>query len=138
MEEIKVGEYVRFRSGEIDKIKRIIKRPNITQSAKDLNKLNIEDGLDIEYESGKIDIQRGILGLKIFPTNIVKHSKNIIDLIEIGDYVNGCKVIDICESQYGGEKIIYIGGFGIPKKIYDNQIKSILTKEQYEQNSYKL
>lgn len=81
--EIEVGEYVRFRNGEIDKVKSIIRKPNITQSAKDWNKHDIELGLDIEYESGKIDIQRGVLGLEIFPINIVKHSKNIIDLIEV-------------------------------------------------------
>ena len=134
MEEIKVGEYVRFRSGEIDKIKRIIKRPNITQSAKDLNKLNIEDGLDIEYESGKIDIQRGILGLKIFPTNIVKHSKNIIDLIEEYDFVNE-EEVDKIKTDENGEKYIKT----VLNNVFRNKdIKSILTKEQYEQNSYKL
>lgn len=111
--EIEVGEYIRLDDGTIGKYQINKNWINVVET----NDKYI--GFDIEND-------------------IVKHSKNIIDLIGKDDYVNGCKVIDMCESQYGGEKIIYIGGFGIPKKIYDNQIKSILTKEQYEQYSYKI
>ena len=64
----------------------------------------------------------------------VKYSKNIIDLIEVGDYVNGTE-IDLLEksenrvwstSTYGDEDIVF----------YENEIKTILTKEQFEQNCY--
>ena len=69
-----------------------------------------------------------------FLGTIVKHSKNIIDLIEVGDYVNGTE-IDLLEksenrvwstSTYGDEDIVF----------YENEIKTILTKEQFEQNCY--
>ena len=69
-----------------------------------------------------------------FLGTIVKHSKNIIDLIEVGDYVNGTE-IDLLEksenrvwstSTYGDEDIVF----------YENEIKTILTKEQYMQNCY--
>lgn len=109
--EIEVGEYCRSKYGEIGVITNTFPRL-MWRKKKNPSLLDFND--------------------------IKSHSKNIIDLIEIGDYVNGYKVIDICESQYGGEKIIYISGFGIPKKIYDNQIKSILTKELFNQNSYKI
>ena len=69
---------------------------------------------------------------------IKNHSKNIIDLIEVGDYVNEGKVLDICECEYGGEKVIHIGGFCLPKRIYDNEIKSIVTKEQFANVEYRL
>ena len=121
MEEIKEGDYIRTDNGEIAKV-----IYNATNEFCYKEMLALDRVVSVNNSEF------------IYRDDIVKHSKNIIDLIEAGDYVNGCKVIDICESQYGGEKIIYIGGFGIPKKIYDNQIKSILTKEQYEQNSYKL
>jgi len=80
-----------------------------------------------------------------------KHSKDIIDLIEVGDYVNGCYVTN--RSACHNDGIILI-----PKRIgiikcnaYFNQgsysdcsfqwienedIKSVLTKQQFEANAY--
>ena len=79
MEEIKVGEYVRTRDG-ICKLLEI----------------------DKEYMwCGYVDKP---FWLRL--DNIVKHSFNIIDLIEEGDYVNGEKVSNISKYriQIGGIK----------------------------------
>lgn len=70
--------------------------------------------------------------------NIKAHSKNIIDLIEVGDYVNGTKVTNIdnydniytIEWEYGDVYTTEI--------INDKFIKTILTHEMYEQNCYKV
>lgn len=63
---------------------------------------------------------------------IVKHSKNIIDLIEVGDYVNGKYVKEI--NQYkDGKSIIALIGI-----IDEKNIKTILTHEQYNANCYKI
>ena len=67
--------------------------------------------------------------------DIVKASYNIIDILEVGDYVNGCKAIDIVEND------IYISNFYAESyigmvKVKD--IKSIVTKEQFEQMAYKV
>ena len=67
--------------------------------------------------------------------DITKASHNLIDLIEVGDYVNGEKVhykennklffrYDICRC----------GSFILEEK----DIKEILTHEQYEANCYKV
>lgn len=65
-----------------------------------------------------------------------KSSPNIIDLIEEGDYVNGIYV-DIIEKEqkrvwhvscYGDEDIVF----------YNEDIKSIVTKEQFENCMYKV
>ncbi len=64
-------------------------------------------------------------------TNIVKHSKNIIDLIEVGDYINGQKVYKITSA------CIYCVGKAVQNKFTIN-IETILTKEQYERNCYKV
>lgn len=65
---------------------------------------------------------------------IVKASNNIIDLIEVGDYVNGYKLLyqDSHYSYFDTDTCdwIYI------KK--DEQIKSIVTKEQFESIGYKV
>ena len=59
---------------------------------------------------------------------IVKHSKNIIDLIEEGDYVNGYKVDEVRISCF--DSIIFINDF--KQELHSNDIKSIVTKEQFE------
>lgn len=64
---------------------------------------------------------------------ISKSSHNIIDLIEVGDYVNGLRVHGI--TDYGLE--VYM--FGDAKEILEeNEIKSIVTREQFESMSYKV
>ena len=70
--------------------------------------------------------------------DILKASHNIIDLIEVGDYVNGLKVhfISKFEDNY------YIKGEGANGFEIDfehqKEIKSIVTKEQFESMSYKV
>lgn len=70
--------------------------------------------------------------------DIAKHSKNIIDLIEPGDYVNGMKIDDIGEIKRFGktaQKCLWVNiGDGID--IINEEIKDILTKEQYQANCY--
>ena len=90
-------------------------------------------------------------GLYINKDTIKKASHNIIDLIEVGDYLNGFKVSKI--ERYDTNTIIKIGnstfnvleGEKIYTPSYDNnngygkieKLKSIVTKEQMEQMAYK-
>ena len=68
---------------------------------------------------------------------IIKSSPNIIDLIEVGDYVNGSKVVDIAHAP---TKTIYTEQKEacelIP--ITKDKLKSILTKEQFEAIKYEI
>ena len=71
---------------------------------------------------------------------MVNCSYNIIDLIQVGDYVNDYKVVDIIHNnrklepstmvycEYGNN---YIG-------FYNEEIKSVITHEQMEQMAYKV
>lgn len=71
--------------------------------------------------------------------NIISHSKNIIDLIDYGDYVNGYKVIEIDEYKTIGdvlEKYLKVDCSKLLNVIYKKDIKTILTKEQMEANQY--
>lgn len=70
-----------------------------------------------------------------------KFSYNIIDLIEVGDYVNGMKVTMIAGTYHGRkDKAIYCEHNGDENwkqvMIYDDEIKSIVTKEQFESMKY--
>ena len=77
---------------------------------------------------------------------ILKTSYNITDILEVGDYVNGSKVIDISIIGKDKEKWVWVeqmedtdNKYGDDYVGYNNeQIKSIVTKEQMEQMAYKV
>ena len=72
-----------------------------------------------------------------------KHSYNIIELIEEGDYVNEYLVEDMTSVYDNGEEIITLhiasGSNYFQHNINDiKEIKSIVTKEQFESIKYSL
>ncbi len=128
IEYIEVGMYVRTRNG----IKQIYKIDNHKTKWKYYFKLKKQDG------DGCIDLgslsKEDIIGEPNF---------DIIDLIEVGDYVNGMEVTRITGTRYDENDLhCYCEKNGdenwkqvmIPAK----NIKSIVTKEQFEQMSYKV
>lgn len=108
--EIEVGEYVRTKNGLIDKVQ------NYSFSQKILH---CENGMCID--------ECNCIGTHL--EDIVNHSKNIIDLIEVGDYINENRVYKITSA------CIYCVGKAVQNKLTIN-IETILTKEQYMQNCY--
>ena len=66
--------------------------------------------------------------------NIIKSSPNIIDLIEVGDYVNGHTVKMIKEDK----SKIDIGEGEDYFWLRNQDILSIVTKEQFESMEYKV
>ena len=87
-------------------------------------------------------------GSMIPKDEITKASHNIIDLIEVGDYVNGMEVMD---ADWFNEEGDYEEGLAFPMYASDDlniienwqplkyiKIKSIVTKEQFESMSYKV
>ena len=110
-----VGEYVRTKNGVIDKV-------------------------DALY--GMIENTVHLENLKWFDIkNIAKHSKQLIDLIEVGDFVNGYKVIsvdyDVMDDTIECIELDLNSNYQY-NFISIRQIKTILTHEQFEQNSYKV
>ena len=107
--EIKVNDYVRTKKGYICKI------------------LEIHD----EYSDDYLD-WNDIHSASIRKSRVVKNSPNIIDLIEVGDYVNGLPVRFIEKDR------IDIGQTEDYFWLKNKHIKSVLTKEQFEQMEYKI
>lgn len=70
----------------------------------------------------------------------VKHSKQLIDLIEAGDIVNDCVVVGFGYEYVNGnkEKSILVEGkyTKVNFALLNWDIKTILTKEQYMANCY--
>ena len=101
-DKIEVEEYVRFNNGEIGKV------------------------IDIKENPSRIVYSEyGEIGLI---SDIVKHSKQLIDLIECGDYVNGELITDKWDTRISS----------IRSNFSEEDIKTILTKESYMANCYKV
>ena len=123
---MKVGDYVRSDKGIIAKITNINKTGSIVCDR------------NIYYGFNVVSNKRVLCDL----SKIIKSSPNIIDLIEVGDYVNGRKVSKInLDMTFNKEKSILCGDFDYDclETIYTNEdIKSILTKEQFESMEYRI
>lgn len=116
---IEVNEYVRTNSGLIFKVN------EITYDEEYKDYLYKESFLLVDWKE-----------------NIVKHSKQLIDLIEVGDYVNGYKVIYVInntESCPSGKCVdIDSSKDSSECTLWEEDIKTILTKERYMANCYKV
>ena len=119
---IEVNEYVRTKNKGIRKIDRI-------DNNKTINKYL--------YFTGKEDFEGKEYGI-IKTTDIVKHSKQLIDLIEVGDIVNGMEVLDIHKPRDLWEPILIRVDSRYTNFILAEDIKTILTKEIYMANCYKV
>ena len=69
--------------------------------------------------------------------DVVKASYSIIDILEIGDYVNGYPICEIVEYENDTRAIVI--NDDNKAIIWDKQgIKSVITHEQMEQMAYKV
>lgn len=82
----------------------------------------------------------------IYDEDIIKHSKNIAELIEPGDYVNGFRVDELKDENNKSILVIAIWDSADMNYVKDflyinefaNEIKSIVTKEQFENMEYEV
>ena len=116
MNEIEVGEYVRTIYGEIFKVTHLSKQK--------IKYVVVDKEVDRNEDRAEND---NVLNI----TEIAKHSKNILDIVEVGDYINTNKVYEITKNY------ISVGNITIGRRNIKN-IRTILTHEQYEQNCYKV
>ena len=123
---MKIGDYVRTKSGKIYKIT-------------DFKKYYINGKLIIEKQLVYIDNRNSCLNYEQFCKLIIKNSPNIIDLISYGDIVKYKIDDEIFISEVWGEKNDYfIQNFNFPIDLRDLDIISVLTKEQFESMEYKI
>ena len=138
MDKIEVGEYVRTKKGNIDKIDRYIFESNI---------YHCENGMCIDTENR--------IGLHL--EDIVKHSKNKFELLESEDIV----ILEYYVRKYGRRikrrfEVFKVGNlisfknahcdflYDITKKEfldgkgYNPNIKKIVTKELFESVEYEI
>lgn len=109
MENIKVGDYAKhIKDGYIGKI--------------------------VSFDNIFVHLDIGRSALRHY----IKTAENKIDLIEVGDYVNGYKVgmidIDNFDEEGTNKKYLLCGGTAI----FEEEIESIVTKEQFANMEYKV
>lgn len=125
---IEVNEYVRTKDGKIGVFDRYSSRK--------------ENSLYKSPFNCFIKIKNRKTPLQCCEDYIVKHSKQLIDLVEVGDYVNGREVkhIAMFEGFPDYPKLIFVDETHlIPDDTCENdEIQTILTKEQFETNCYKV
>ncbi len=119
--EIKEGMYVRLKANNVTYIRQII-----------------EVCKDIRYATYKVDKpfcnQTGLS-----PKKIIKASFNIINVLEIGDFVDGNEVVNItlpdaCGDEELDDGLIHFENY----KEYPQNIKNIITKESFESGQYEV
>lgn len=133
---IEVGEYVRTKEGFIYRI----------ENGEEFYADSVDLGIGILPDVDGIWIDREYSDY-IDKRDIFKHSKQLIDLIEVGDFVNGYRVLAIEDSSkriliYKNEREkyerwIYIQEYNGRIHTQDD-IVEILTKESYMANCYKV
>ena len=115
MENIKIGDYIRSIHGEIAMVSTVL------------------DNRVVTYPYGNIYFRKAIK----------KHSENLIDLVEVGDVVNKCEVVTFYDYDEDGNDIYRLGILCDYEEntvflLGEIKIETILTKEQYENNCYKV
>ena len=130
---MKIGDYARTKGGNIFKII----GGNLDDWEIDISCTQLEQTEENWFESNRYNDN----GYWFTDENIIKSSPNILDLIEVGDYVNGYEVRDI--SYYGvpsSKTLLELDKWlgNCYKKIANEDINSILTKEQFESMEYKV
>lgn len=108
---MKVGDYVRL------------------DRCQGINKIDEEDEIGTFYLEDVIGDEWGDETFRLDTNDVIKSSPFIIDLIEVGDYVNGCPVLH-------KENNVLICGLLLWYK--EENIENVVTKEQFESIKYDL
>ena len=116
---LEVGQFVRLKSGYICKIINI----------NDFREPNMKYGVEANYLK---DV------MFIGDEDILKASHNIIDILEEGDYVNGCYIQEIKSLKDNVMVCMLDSDYEFVSTITNKDIKSVITHEQMEQMAYKV
>lgn len=83
----------------------------------------------------------------IYEEDVYKSSPNLIDLIEVGDYINDMLITNILVDDETGnielefnnnDSYLYVKSWNYESRITKYKIKSIVTKEQMKEMEYRV
>lgn len=123
MEDIEVNEYIRTIDGYIRRVEQVNRKGSYDRLCH--GAYNVD--MPYKYSQG------------ISAKKIKSHSPNIIDLIEEGDYINGCLVTAIYDEYKNDNTIQFETNYEGRYRYYtDEEIKSIVTKEMMKSVEYRV
>ena len=129
IDDIKVGDYVRNKYG-IAKVVEI-------EDKNDINILKFDRDICfmVDRKENKELYRSNYLPLtEYIDIDKINFSSNIIDLIEVGDYVNGIQI-----NERIGDSVWHFSAYGDEDEcLKSKDIKTILTHEQMEAMEYKI
>ena len=118
-------------------------KPKMYVRTKDgiIGKYNVvKEWIDVPTVNGYYEIkeiEREYIDNKLYGNYVVvKASYSIIDLIQLGDYVNGHKVYETGVFEHNGKSFCKLYGNVAP--LYEEDIRSIVTKEAFESVKYEV
>ena len=128
----KVGDYVRikhmYNETKIAKITEILEKDPCYHNSQ-MYQIDVVH----QYSNGHFP------AYKIYDEDIIKFNSDILKVLEIGDYVNGERILcfknEKCNYDTG---TIYVGEFDEYYGFNKNDIKSVITKEQINKMEYKI
>ena len=126
-DKIEVGEYVKTKEGIIAQIKNIDYEADIYRFDRTIYINDFGMKNDVLYNN------------EMFKKVVVKHRKQLIDLIEVGDIVKD--EYNKYEVAFVKDDKIYCNDYNLDDSLItlrEQDIKAILTKEQMEDNCYKV
>ena len=100
--------------------------------------MKIDVGMFVRTERGKIWLVTSTKAIDGHRRRIVNADYNILKLIQVGDYVNGYKVYYCYCADEDSTGLFIDTEKGRQWLDKPSQIKSIVTKEQFEQIQYKV
>ena len=118
--ELKEGMYVRTHQG----IAKIVEKPNISVVVWNDRKV-----IYVDENGHPVPTSFNFF---VFEDEITVFSFNIIDLIKVGDYVNGVEVEEINDKEI----MLVDTHLWIDKEVANRLIKSVVTREQFESMKY--
>lgn len=122
LEDLKVGQYVRFKDKRGNTYIRNIKEVCNEQPHKSWGAIIIDKNANnVPYVSLK---------------NIIKASFDITDILEVGDYVNGSPIFSFKTDEK--DRIWIYTDSNYKCGYLENEIKSIVTHEQFENIKYEI
>ena len=129
--ELRIGDYIRTKSvgTRVARIAKVTTINNVRYTA---------SSAKARGDESKCGTYRIVISGTYELEDIVDHSTDIFDLIEVGDYVNGHLVIAINKNliELTIENSAY--GCGFEELNGNTDIKTVLTHEQFEKNIYEV
>ena len=127
---MKVGDYYRFDDGMIVKCTKI-------ETYKTKNNIYYFDNI-LDWHEDRACNDNTICENQLEHIGEIKSSPNIIDLIEEGDFINGCRITEIKSNKNGVLKCILDSDYEFITTIVNSEIETVVTKEQFESMEYKV